>query len=286
MDKRFLLISGLLLSALPGALAVAQTETDTAVLPEAETETRFSPLKGLTVDLNVTNSSPENISGLALEYTYKRSINGDYRQWGDDVAQLWLPRAKLEANGSVALVDENPQDFSNVTLDLGAEVQSFLSETAIYEVGAFYSEEGDEGFDNNQSVYGATMAFADTNTLLAKDDLVFRLSYGSVDPSGDEQRKQLLGDALEDFDRVHMRIEYSVRLAPTSTVKKVELTYNEYREMDAPMQIRDADLDQYTYSTIALYLPNNLALTFGKGSLPFDREGDRIVQLGYQMQTW
>lgn len=242
-------------------------------------------LQGLDLDLNAGNASQDNSSGLALEYTYEREFGDDYRQWGGDVAQLWKPRAQLEANGSVALVDENPQDFSDLKLDLGAEVQSLFGETDIYEFSGFYAEEGDEKFDNSQSVYGATLALADVN-VLTKDDLVLKLSYGTVDPSGDENRKLLLGDALADFDRVHLRAEYSFRLDPDSSVRKVEITYNEYRELDAPAAIRVAELDNYTYSTIALYLPNNFALTYGKGKLPFDQEEGRIVQLGYQLQSW
>ena len=245
-------------------------------------------LQGLDLDLNAGNASQDNSSGLALEYTYAREFGGNYRQWGGDVAQLWKPRAQLEANGSAALVDENPQDFSDLKLDLGAEVQSLFGETDIYEISGFYAKEGNEKFDSSQSVYGATLALADVGVLTSDltDDLVVKLSYGSVDPSGDENRKLLLGDALTDFDRVHLRAEYSFRLGTDSTVRKVEITYNEYRELDAPAIIRTAELDDYTYSTIAFYLPNNLALTYGKGKLPFDQEDGTLVQLGYQLQSW
>ena len=245
-------------------------------------------LQGLELDVNAGNASQDNSSGLALEYSYEREFGGKYRQWGSDVAQLWKPRAQLEANGNVALVDENPQDFSDLKLDLGAEIQSLLGETDIYALSGFYAKEGNEKFDNSQSVYGATLALADVGILTSDltDDLVLKLSYGTVDPSGDENRKLLLGDALADFDRVHLRAEYSFRLGSDSTVRKVEITYNEYRELDAPIAIRTADLDGYTYSTVAFYLPNNLALTYGKGKLPFDQEEGTVVQLGYQLQSW
>lgn len=251
-------------------------------------------LDGLTLDVKAGNSSQADLSGLTLNYRYDRPLRSKIPseqayQWGEDVSQIWFFNGGVEANGSIVLMDENPQGFSEAKIDFGAELHSLLGESDVIELTGFYTKEGDDEFEKRQSVYGASLALAASGIFTqasAADNLVLRLSYGNVDPSGDESREALLEDQLEDFDRVHLRAEYAYNFGSDSPIRNVELTYNEYREQNAPALIRAAGLDEYSYSTIALYLPNNFALTYGKGKLPFDQEEGRIVQLGYQLQSW
>lgn len=111
-----------------------------------------------------------------------------------------------------------------------------------------------------------------------------RLALERVKPDKDPEREALLGNK-EDFDRVNLELAMS---APAAVLKGQQISFDwslrYFEELDAPGVIKAAKLDHSRYSAVSLRLDAGWRLTYATGRLPFDRQSDKVWELGYQVK--
>lgn len=180
-----------------------------------------------------------------------------------------------------------------------------------YEVAFTGSVESDQRFDKQAKAYGgkAMLAYVPAQgSLLNKLNVLdwpFRLLRGAsgmdsraephafpgfllalerVKPDKDPDREALVG-AEEDFDRVNFELAVSI---PAAMLNKQRITFDwsvrYFQELDAPEAIKAAKLDHSRYSAVSLRLDAGWRITYATGRLPFDRQSDKVWELGYQIK--
>lgn len=119
------------------------------------------------------------------------------------------------------------------------------------------------------------------------DTVGIDLKFGQVDPRQDELRQAALGtDSLDTFYRWDAEFLYMLPLSSDGTVRDFEFNYRYYLENSAPAAIKAADLDTHRMATFRLGLKGGLFIAYSTGTLPFDRESDRIYAIGFSYQLY
>lgn len=190
-----------------------------------------------------------------------------------------------EAKGVVTADSErNPLNYIDAIVDARI-LRNSPSGTFIG--GAFLRYETDQSMDNRQSEYGVRGTYTRLHTVRENDQLGIDLKFGQVDPKEDELRQAALGTAsLDTFYRWDAEFLYMLPLSSDGTVRDFEFNYRYYLENSAPAAIKAADLDTHRMATFRLGLKGGLFIAYSTGTLPFDRESDRIYAIGFSYQLY
>lgn len=188
-----------------------------------------------------------------------------FLQLSDQYYIGFMPKAALESNQ-----DFSKKQFSpGLSLDLGAKAWSNKSTLAWLNVFdyPFALIRLITGADKTYTVYGATLP-----TLQGTIDYVV--------PQDDADRNTLVGN-LDPFPRFKLETSFRTLVAKVGK-EKVFLNANlrYYRELGAPLAIKNAGLASQTYFVSALQSSSGLFVSYAKGKLPFDAKSDAIYSLG------
>lgn len=190
-----------------------------------------------------------------------------------------------EAKGVVTADSErNPLNYIDAIVDARI-LRNSPSGTFIG--GAFLRYETDQSMDNRQSEYGVRGTYTRLHTVRENDQLGVDLKFGQVDPREDELRQAALGTAsLDTFYRWDAEFLYMVPISSDGTVRDFEFNYRYFLENSAPAAIKAADLDTQRMATFRLGLKGGLFIAYSTGTLPFDRQSDRIYAIGFSYQLY
>jgi hypothetical protein len=120
------------------------------------------------------------------------------------------------------------------------------------------------GYDRELSPRGSTIP-----TILAGID--------QVDPKNDILRFSA-GDESS-YPRLSGEISFKT---PVSRSADFGANFRYYRELNASPAVKNANLDEYRYFTLALTLSNGMYVSYATGKLPFDDKDDEVYELGFR----
>jgi hypothetical protein len=207
----------------------------------------------------------------------------------------WLIKGKVVSNNlsgssketkdtfdDVAAADEerNPKNFLEVLLDAK---WLYSAPAGAVSGGLFGKYEADQSLDNKQYVYGvrltvARLGLAHKNRM---DFIALDVNLGQVDPSKDEARQAALGTAnLDRYYRWDVEFLYMYPIAARG-LETLEYNYRYFRETNPPLPVEQAGLDRNKLSTFRLGFRNDLFVAYSTGKLPFDRQSDKIYEVGW-----
>lgn len=187
----------------------------------------------------------------------------------------------LKGQGTVTTSkDSNP----NKLLDLAAELAFHRSGGGLGSIhlGAVGAFETDQSFDHKQSLYGITAS----HTI---GYFGVGLTYGEVKPYKDAERQKLVGK-LDKFKRWNVELAFSMPVsnpfekgdsASFVKLRSIEAGYRHYQEVSAPTAIRVAGKDRNRLGLVRVNFDGDFFLQYAKGSLLFDKKGDRSWQVGW-----
>lgn len=177
--------------------------------------------------------------------------------------------------------DENPLSTSNAKFEGG-----YGNFQDGYEIGAsgFAGLEGNQDYSDRNKVYGLK-AFGhysfDENNAGTFIDL--SLAYEQVDASEDEERMLVTDE--DEFDRLSGEIQISYKMKKLGTSKtsitSLQFNYRYFKEMDAPDVIENTNTDSYKLATYMIKFNKGLYAAYSTGSLPFDKQDDKIFEIGF-----
>ena len=105
------------------------------------------------------------------------------------------------------------------------------------------------------------------------------LGVDRVVPEGDDPRAQ----ATDNSDYTRFMVEASFKTQLTQWKADpvyLEANFRFYHEFDASQPVKDAELDEFTYFSMALRLPMNLFVSYTTGRLPLDASDDQVYSIG------
>ncbi len=109
-----------------------------------------------------------------------------------------------------------------------------------------------------------------------------RFGFDRVTPTDGDPRENF--GETDDFWRTNTEISFSTPLASIGgELYTLNMNWRFHRELDARRSIRNANLHQYSYFTLAVRSSAGLVLSYAKGRLPFDRKDDEVYGVGYQL---
>lgn len=263
---------------------------------DQEAKRQFSPVV-------ISADSGATLLGLAYEFKRTASRNFANPDAGED-GDEWEPidSDKLEwgysLKGTVTSdPEDNPENFMEFDLFLNyvklADLQSANDCRSItcdpwqHQFGGVYKYEADQSLDDKQTVVGlrylSHYGFRVPGTYKTSGDLFLSVAFGEVTPIADTDRQQLLGDALEPFNRwdLHALYKFPVDHLFGDLAEDLELSYRYFSEADAPEVIEQAGLDRFGYGAAVLNLKNNMFIAYTDGELPLDRAADNTLKLGW-----
>jgi hypothetical protein len=207
---------------------------------------------------------------------------------GDDFdleARLGDLRLEYEAQGAVTADSErNPKNLLDGTLNLSYYFQQSFGTFA---GGGFVRYETDQSFDDKQSVYGVAVTYGKVNAPFKNDVFAVDVRRGQIDPTDDAERAAALGStSLDKYYRTDLEVLYIHTLGWKDLVRSIEFNYRYFRESSPAASLEAAGLDRFRLITYRLGLPQDLFIAYSTGTLPFDRQSDRIFEVGltYKLQ--
>tara|TARA_A100001015_G_scaffold319946_1_gene444612 strand:+ start:2905 stop:4071 length:1167 start_codon:yes stop_codon:yes gene_type:complete len=124
------------------------------------------------------------------------------------------------------------------------------------------------GTDKRFTPYGSTIPTAQ-----------FGFTY--VTPSNDSLRKQVV-ESNKSYPR--LKFETGFRTIVTR-IEKENIFFNAnfrfYKELNAPLAIKNSNLDAHTYFVMALQSTSGFFVSYSTGRLPLDAENDKVYSLGF-----
>jgi hypothetical protein len=259
------------------------------VLAAGATDARAEPFLTLRPALIEAKDS----SGTTLGLNYE--LNKQFKFWqnsttsvGSDVVPADSSQTPLhgglfllKGQGTVtASRGTNPNKLLDLSADLSAHRSGGgLGYTQLGAVGAF---ETDQGFEHKQSLLGLSVS----HTL---GYFGLGLTYAEVKPNKDADRQKLVGN-LDKFKRWNAEFAFSMPIHnPYETanssalvkIRSIEAGYRHYQEIGAPSAIKTAGKDRNRLGLVRLNLDGDFFLQYSKGSLPFDKKGERAWQVGW-----
>ena len=230
------------------------------------------------------NEDGGNGTVLGLEYGYKKKWkfledtfdqNGFNQNLVDNQTSIKNGFVDFSVGGIWTNQDEfNPKSYSKSSLDIGYE-------TSNLDFSLQYGFEGDQNYKNNQN-----SLLIQIDTFLgdpAKSYISTTLGYGEVDASNNDQRKTITDE--EKFDRLNAELQllYSIDVENTSKYfpKSLSFNYKYFNEIDAPQEIKNANLDLHKFGTIRLKFEKGVFIGYAKGKLPFDFDKKSVLEVGF-----
>ncbi|MBW2664107.1 MAG: hypothetical protein JRD93_19545 [Deltaproteobacteria bacterium] len=184
-----------------------------------------------------------------------------------------------------------------------------LTDQYYFHIGMDGGLESDQSFDKKQYTYGAKAGLVargwGEESILGKFNVLDYIPalirrYSGVDdqwrprgstfpsvllgvdrvtPDGNDPRTKIGDDS--DFTRLTVEASFKTQLTEWKTDPVyVEANFRYYHELDAKKSVKDADLDDFNYFTIALRLPQNIFVSYATGKLPLDASNDQVYSIG------
>jgi hypothetical protein len=153
--------------------------------------------------------------------------------------------------------------------------------------------EGDQNFDQRHYVFGFE---TNLSRPLGQQSYIINpivtMGLESVDPKDDEARSAVLDDD-DTYSRYYIELGFTGVLAKIkSHGLKHSFKLRRFEEIDAPNEIKDADLDSFNYWTYAIQVPapllglnndkNSFVVSYSEGELPFGNESDEVFEIGFR----
>ncbi|WP_455204218.1 hypothetical protein [Kaarinaea lacus] len=109
----------------------------------------------------------------------------------------------------------------------------------------------------------------------------FLIGHDFVDPQKNSQRSAL-GEE-DPYSRIRWEFYYRT---PLANISKDTLYFNvDFRylkEVDAPISIKNADLDEFTYTVLSFTTKRGAYLSYSTGRLPFDLQSQKAYEVGWK----
>lgn len=184
-----------------------------------------------------------------------------------------LYAAKVEANQS-KLVDFSSSGSWLWIGEIGPAGTVF-AKTAF---GAAYSRE--QGGGKNDLRLELSQGLGKIFPSLNYTQILSRFAIANISPQKDTAREKAVGGSLGDYRRWDAEI---VLIIPVQQgmLRKIEFNHREFREISAPNSVKSAGLDNFRISSIYFGLDKGLFVAFSRGGLPADREGSKVLQVGW-----
>jgi hypothetical protein len=220
-------------------------------------------------------------------YYAKRFSTSDATGRGEafpDFSKVWVRYLTVDyhlSGTATAEKERNPKNFLDAMVDAKLRLSS---SPGFFGGGLFAKYETDQSFDNKQGVYGLRATYAKFRLIENLNDLIgFDVNLGQVDPSEDKARQAALGTSdLDEYYRWDLEFVYKLPLKfITSKLESIEVNYRYYHENSPPEAVRQAGLHRHYLGTAKLVIKNDLYIAYSRGKLPFDRESDKIFEVGW-----
>lgn len=230
-----------------------------------------------------TNASPS----LGLAYRFKakpvvRDLTSDAvpgepipatRQVAFELDASGLYAARVEANQS-KLVDLSSSGSWLWIGELGP-AGTIFAKTAF---GAAYSRE--QGGGKNDSRWEISQGIGKVFPSLNYTQILSRFAIANISPKNDAAREKAIGGSLGNYQRWEGEIVLVIPVQ-RGMIRKIEFNHREFREVSAPNSVKSAGLDNFRLSSIYVGLDKGLFVAFSRGGLPADREGSKVLQVGW-----
>lgn len=249
--------------------------------------------------------NPNDFLESAIHYSFSKFFGGVAKKNTIEEA-----KKLMEINQKIALKNDDKSQYSQ---DLFKERAKYIKFSDQYYIGfdGKLSLESNQDFTKKQYVYGGSLQLGakawDNSSSLARFnalDYPFALlrwitgtdqsfePYGAtlptlvlgldhVDPIGDYQRKNILGN-LDTFRRMNIASSFRTfisRVHSENIFFSANVRY--YKELDANALIKAANLDEYFYFVMALQSTSGFYVSYAKGTLPFDARNDEVYAVGF-----
>jgi hypothetical protein len=268
------------------ALSWSSNAQTTASPIAPATSTQAAKPYSFTIRPVVIDTASAAQSALGLDYDF----TGKYEFWttrtgagSDTIDPSILDKTfragqlDLRARGTLAASKEK---VPNKLLDFAGNAVLKLDAPSYFaKLGGSLKFETDQSGDSKQTMAGLTGSISRVGTIVAGDAGSLLVSYGTVDPSKDADRKQLVGQ-LKNFRRWEAELSYSIPIR-SQQIRSVDFDYRHYQEVNAPRQIRAADRDRNRLGLVRINLDKDFFLQYSRGSLPFDQKVERAVKIGW-----
>lgn len=276
-----------------GLTVAALAADETKSVDEAKTAGTVGPERNLKLKPVLLEGSKSDGATLGLDYTYNRkwAASGSLDDSGADTfdfEKAWSTDrlVELRSKGTIATSRErNPNKMIDMALDARYEIKPAASWS--FGAGASLKAETDQGLDQRQFGYALQTRTFVNNPIGHGWGLLF-LNYGQVDPAKDDQRKKALGGGdLKRFDRwdaeavLHHDLKGSVG---GMKLDSIELQYRHFQEVAPSSAIRAAGLNRFRLGTVRVNLDDRMFVAYSRGRLPFDKQTDRTVKIGFSLK--
>jgi hypothetical protein len=199
-----------------------------------------------------------------LESEIKPDPNGNFtpvhngKGFGQDHAFV-----NCELNGNwTSDKDKNPKNLATFDSTLG--YQWFRTQYSI-DIATKVGIEGDQSYNNNQKTYSGQVSGYYSFTKDASTYIELLLGFGEVDAENDDTRKSITNKTK--FNRANGEIYLNIRL-PTPTTKtmyapdRIGFNYRLFKEISAPSEIEEANLDEYQYGGVHVSFEKGFYLAY------------------------
>lgn len=184
-----------------------------------------------------------------------------------------LYAARVEANQS-KLVDLSSSGSWLWIGELGP-AGTIFAKTAF---GAAYSRE--QGGGKNDSRWEISQGIGKVFPSLNYTQILSRFALANISPKNDVTREKAIGGSLGNYRRWEGEIVLVIPVQ-RGMIRKIEFNHREFREVSAPNSVKSAGLDNFRLSSIYVGLDKGLFVAFSRGGLPADREGSKVLQVGW-----
>jgi hypothetical protein len=196
---------------------------------------------------------------------------------------------------------------SPATREYLAIMQRSLTSHVFWDLSGNVRLESDQAFDTRQFVYGAVLGgklttpgtqplnvvdlpFAAVRWLTGSDRTFsprgstipsVQLEIAAVDPRKDERRATLGETGI--FPRVRFESGFRTPVYTRPDGRRIffDADYRLYQELGASAAVEREELDRFSYFAAALVSPDGPFVSYSTGRLPFDRQKDRVFELGF-----
>ncbi len=248
-------------------------------------------LKDIAFELDISGThsygsadNTEDYSSAKLSFAYLYGefggINAITREASDQFQDCLIEAQGME--GQEEQLSAEDQCWVDHRVD---DIVSDPNSAYVFSLAATAGLEGDQSFENQQSTYGITGIYsrADFPTL--------RLDYEKVDAGENEERMALTDE--DTYDRYSAELGYRYQLIDNQGASTwLYLSYRYFKEISAPDSIKEAELDEFDFMSVSIMFPSkilgfvetdkiNLYIRYTDGKLPFDRQSDKAIQLGF-----
>ena len=223
----------------------------------------------------------------------KFTLNGnwftDIPEHGEEFAKALsdLSLAAAQCGGGVTELTPENCKANEKGLNYLASTSEFLNSYQNYQLGVDLGYEADQEFKATQTkvsafVFAQYEDWGDNSWLGALSVTpAVRLGVDTIDPNNKTPR------ALAGDNTSYYRFSGEVSLwAPLTEISGTPIVftfnYRYYKELSPSEIVKNGNLDSYQFKTYSLSGTNGLFVSYSSGRLPFDRQTNNVVELGWQ----